>query len=508
MTSLLPDLERELVAAAQRRRRGGVRSWLRSRSRTVQALAALAVLGAAAASAAALTGTRSQPLSGAVAGDARYRITLTPILAAGAVGWCLGDQQTTAHGQALGGVWSCDDGTATLGMPLFARLADPGLAVITAPDVAAVRLGGGPTILTRAAASLPFGFRAAVHGAGRRLGGSVELRRESLVALDARGAIIPGGDEGELVRTGTGADIRLATRSWARVPADLNLLSPLSPRASAVAPSPPRGACATAARRGSGLRAQAGVEVTALAPDPAILGHAFLDCADTVYGGPGGLTLVSVLVDAARPGRPPAALPGMTPIAGHPGSFALPPLPLLLGSGEVARRDGDAWLVARDPPSLGHRRPLAVLGEVRVTRLDAAFTPVAARGPAAVPCAIGYRPRAGLLETVQSNWRGAPPAWGRRPRLYSCARAAFYLGDWPLEAQIFAPIAVPGAPRHPALHAIAGHPGSFAVAANGYSGPGVWRRVGRAWLVVTGGRGRAQQVALGERLTATLRPVR
>jgi hypothetical protein len=38
---------------------------------------------------------------------------------------------------------------------------------------------------------------------------------------------------------------------------------------------------------------------------------------------------------------------------------------------------------------------------------------------------------------------------------------------------------------------------------NGYTGPGVWRKIGRAWLVITGGNGTQQQIALSDDLTVT-----
>jgi hypothetical protein len=499
MMSVLPDLERDLVAAARRRAalpahgRPWPHRWLARRSRTVQALLAFAVLSAAAASAATLAGTPSAPLSGAVSSDVRYRITLAPYLQPGEAGWCIWDQQATRSGQRLGGVGSCGPTTAALGTPLFARIIGPTIAVITAPTVAAVRIVDGPTILTRTDPSLPFGFRAAVFDAKRELTGSVNVGRSlhSYLALDAQGHPITGGATVDRPLGPLGFPVQpLPTQAWARAGS--------GPR------RPPNAGCATRATVASGLQALSGVDVTEIAPDPAILGHAFLDCSDTIYSNAANQFTATVLLDAKRPGTRPAALPDARSVAGHPGLFAIPadgPGPGLgvrpfFGANTYARRDHNAWLVVT-----GAKHTLRTLDDLTIARIDLRSPAITTTGLADAPCAIGYQPHTGLLETIQTPWHGAPPPWGPNPRLYPCTRTTFYLHNWPLRAQVFAPIAEPGTPHHPRLHPIPGHPRDFAVAANGYTGPGIWRRHGRTWLTVTGGRNTQQQLTVINDLT-------
>jgi hypothetical protein len=80
----------------------------------------------------------------------------------------------------------------------------------------------------------------------------------------------------------------------------------------------------------------------------------------------------------------------------------------------------------------------------------------------------------------------------------------FYLHDWPLNVEVFAPINEPGTPPHPPLRAIPGHPNTFAVTANGYTGAGIWRRFGKTWLTVTGGSDEQQQLTLSDHLAVRL----
>jgi hypothetical protein len=237
--------------------------------------------------------------------------------------------------------------------------------------------------------------------------------------------------------------------------------------------------------------------VTSIASDPAIIGHAFLDCSDTLYTGRDGQILATVLLDATDPGSTPAALPGAKPLTGHPGVVAIPHGgPFLLGSNAYARRDRGAWLIVS-----GSGHAIRALNELTIANIDLHPPQITTTGPTGVACAIAYQPIAGLLETTQAPWRGPPPRWGPNPRLYPCTAVAFYLHNWPLEARVFAPIAEPGTPHRPKLHPIPGHPGDYAVAANGYTGPGIWRRYGRTWLTITGGRGKQQQITLINHLT-------
>ena len=515
MTSVLPDLERDLVAAAHRqvvsapiRPRRGVAAWLRGRSRPVQALLALLVISAAAASAATLVGTASAPLSGAVSANVRYRITLSPLVTAGLAGWCVQDRQTTTHGALVTGVSECRSQTAALGSPMLASLPGPTVAVITAPGVAAVRVVGGPTILTRADPSLPFGFRAAVYDAKLRLPDTSVPRTRLLVALDAQGRPIPAGPRVTSAFAALGdTPPPLPTHPWMRPGWRVQLseyLGAFPHQAEPVPSTPPSGGCSTVATSGSGLQAEGGVDVTQVAPDPAIIGRAFLDCSDTLYNGTGAPMVISILLDAKHPGALPAALPGITRLPGYRGIFKLPDHGGFISRGDVvARRDGTAWLLASGPgTSAQHARALQ---QIKIRTVALHPPTISPAGPTGGVCSIGYRPLASLIETVQDPWHGAPPRWGPNPRLYPCTKATFYLDNWPLEAQIFAPINEPDTPHHPALNPVTGRPGIYTVATNGYTGPGIWQRHGRDWLVVTGGRNAQQELTLTQHLTANTR---
>ena len=73
-----------------------------------------------------------------------------------------------------------------------------------------------------------------------------------------------------------------------------------------------------------GLRPQRGNVVTHIAPVAEAQRGAFLPCADTEFYWQKQSLQAAVLLDAARPGSQPAALPQMQPVAGHPGVFDAP----------------------------------------------------------------------------------------------------------------------------------------------------------------------------------------
>ena len=344
MTTVLPDLERDLVQAAARhaasRQRGPLRhaaGWIARRSRPARLLFGLAVVSAAAASAATLVGSSSLPLSGAIRSNERYAITIAPWLDAGVAGWCVADRVANSSRSFLEGNADCST-TARAGSPLVVTsYGGPVVTVITAPGVAAVRVAHGPTILTRADSHLPLGFRAAVFKTRRSYFSSGPV---SLTALDVRGRPIPGG---------VSANSALPTRVWARLGAGAEVSGalPTFPHhgAPAAHTAPQRG-CVTNAKAGSGLVAIGGVDVTQIVADRAVSGRAFLDCADTLYLGEGTTAKVSVLLDAKQPGARPEALPDSRAVAGAAGFYTVAtPLSGPDSLTATARRVGDAWLV-------------------------------------------------------------------------------------------------------------------------------------------------------------------
>jgi hypothetical protein len=70
-----------------------------------------------------------------------------------------------------------------------------------------------------------------------------------------------------------------------------------------------------------------------------------------------------VLLDVSHPGSTPPSLPGMQPLAGHPGIFEAPG-----AEGErAARRIPGAWLVVEEEDRIGLRVPVELLEHLRAT---------------------------------------------------------------------------------------------------------------------------------------------
>jgi hypothetical protein len=287
--------------------------------RSLRALAAIAaalvVAGSATAAVVSVTGEDSKPLTGTLPGRGeRYRVALSPNLAAGQIGWC-----TTivvrpgATGRGCGPAPPAD-------APLIAGggLFSPDRGVVWAVvdrRVAAMRLSDGRRIVTSASPAVPEGWRVAV---AFTKGGEPRW-----TPLDAAGRALSTrpNDRAGTEQAGTAT---LATRA-------------VDPR------DPPRGRCAI--RVGRSLRAVSERVVTRLpARAPDVGGRPFLSCASAVvYLGRFRYT-AAVLVDARRPARraAPLAAPGADLI--------------------TARRHGPGWLAVRGEGA-AHRR--AVLRALR-----------------------------------------------------------------------------------------------------------------------------------------------
>jgi hypothetical protein len=356
--TLLPEIEAALLDAVARDHaaRDGrsverLRRLVRLRARALALVAAMLVLTGSATAALMLAGERSAPLSGvvpagqvpgsALVAGARYDIQIAPSIWAGQIGWC-GAIGTGPRSSPLdSGIASCDATAPTATDPLFGiapGFVGRGLAyVLTGPSVAAVRIPGFGTVLTRADARLPYGFRAAVFN----LRGPTALART--VALNRSGQVISG-------RSGLPVE---PTRSWF-----------------AGQPSV-AGACSLSARRDSPIELGSGTVVTSLRPARSIIGRAFLPCVEVdvglpAAGGTGSDFQAAVLLDAADPGALPAPLPGMEPVARHPGVFDRStgdPAPIM-SLGASAERIGRAWLVVTGGRTLSQR--LTVMNGLRV----------------------------------------------------------------------------------------------------------------------------------------------
>jgi hypothetical protein len=475
-----------------------LRGSLRGPRRGLWLIAAVLLLGGSAAAAALIAGERSRSLSGIVppydargeisVAGAHYEITIAPSLQPGSIGWCtwigFSDVPHFRGGGFSGG--GCD-GTPAVGSPLFGPDGErgPGLwYVLTAPQVAAVHVADGPTVLTRASARLPFGFRAAVFELPAK---TPSGRAPRLTALDAAGRPIPG--------------------SFYETP-------PKEPARYWQHPQrQPQGRCPLTARPGSGVSVREGMILTAIAPDPGIIGHAYLSCVGLGFRLHGTWFKAAVLLDAKHPGAPPAALPGMRSVPGAP-SFLERSSPSISEDQDlVARRVGDAWLVVAGEAGVSRR--VQALRALRVGAIDLRPPRHAPSAPAGSPCTVAVHRLAGLREVSQSAMTRvqlahflAVPAAPGAVELVQCANAYLYEGDWPLQATVL--LIGPGHGSFRGLaekRAVAGHPGVFTVRSEEEGTLQTVRRLGDAWLEVKGGSGTEQQRIVLERLTVRTPPL-
>jgi hypothetical protein len=302
------------------------RRWTRRRPLLVL-VGALAISGTATAAVLSLQGEPSPPLSGRLGGPSpasSYRITITPDLRAGGVGWC--STVALRHGSRPSAAGTGCGGAAgrRARQIMGGALAVPGhtlIYAITDAQVAAVRLADGRVIRTRADAGLPFGWRASVV-LGPKGGRSDDVSDMSRLAfLDAHGAPL------------------------AEDPRRLQSPEPLTTRpVDARRPAPAR--CVIVHDDLGALRPVSQRVVTGpLRPAQHLNGRPFRSCAEAQFDTGRGLLRAAVLVDAADPTRPPAALPP--------------------GSGLAARRAGRAWLVVAG--GRGPAERAALLARLRTT---------------------------------------------------------------------------------------------------------------------------------------------
>ena len=110
------------------------------------------------------------------------------------------------------------------------------------------------------------------------------------------------------------------------------------------------------------LHAEWGGTISTISPTKDALGEIFLSCLNTEYYLHGWPLDAAILLDAAHPGAPPAAIPGLQPMASAPG--------YLNGPGDFhgdlsATRIGDAWLVVAG--GTGPPQRIAVLRHLRAS---------------------------------------------------------------------------------------------------------------------------------------------
>lgn len=444
MTDPLELLRDELVRAAERTAAGNPRHgvgrprWLHGRQGLAVALAALLLAGGAATAATLLSAEPSKPLSGvvppgqqphtALVAGQRYTIGFAPSIQAGQIGWCVSTRTFSPTGRVQdGGTGGCNTPAPTTGAPVLGTqtiVNGGGLSyVFTTGAVAAIKIAGGPTVLTRPSSRLPDGYRAAVFqykpppgalGSMRIPGGAANL----ITPLSSSGSAIAQDSSGPPVEP---------TRSW---------LYPHTPAA---------GVCSLSAKPGSALRTGSGSVVTATIAAPTITGAAFLPCVnEDLYlprhtdqpdasAGLGtylvGAMVGAILLDAARPGRPPASLPGMHLIPASHGIYDSPSADVFAGNannGLTAKRIANAWVVVAGGTSVVQRT--AALNDLIP---DVHLAPAGA-SPASTPgalCQITYRPISGLQETTQAEItttrRVAPPVLADQSREQHTLTTAF-----------------------------------------------------------------------------------
>ena len=242
----------------------------------------------------------------------RASVFVLPDITGGSVGWCI----TEAPG--LGCVMQVFRGPI-VAEAWYGQSPPPrteGFALTTS-KVATVSVDGDLAIPTHREPQLPDGLRAVVVRAPRlRLG--LGLKKLHFTPFDQRGRPM-------MQATGEGvpASTIAQGRGWTK------------PQ-----PEPP-GICALASSHVVGLTTSAGFVVTRVGHFAHLIGQPFLSCASNSYSLDGWQLVGSVLINAANPGSTPAALPGMTPLPGHPGVFQA-----LAAEGEMlAQRIPGAWLV-------------------------------------------------------------------------------------------------------------------------------------------------------------------
>jgi hypothetical protein len=608
MSNFLDDLERQLVETARARNAAGrTRStwWQRRRSsgdpprprrrgrrlrgdsRLLAALAAVLIAGGTAIAAVSISGEPSQPLSAVIPpgqqphtalipGD-RYVVGLAPSIQAGQIAWCVSTRTFARSGRPQDfGTGGCSTTAATTGAPLLGSGTDDivnggGLSyVFTTARVAAIRIAGGPTVLTRPSAQLPYGYRAAVfeYTASAGLLGLIRIPG------GASHLVTPLSVSGQPIETDSSGPPVEATRSW-------------------FYPQPPAtGSCSLSAKPGSPLRTGSGSVITAPVAAPTIAGAAFLPCISTdLYmprgpastDSPAGVATQlesAILLNAVQPGAPPAALPDMHAVQGTHGIYDRADADVFAGNtnpGLTAKRIGTAWLVVAGGTSTAQR--IAALKDLTPGPINLA-PPTSSPPPTPGGlCQIGYHPLAGMRETAQqaitttdrvlpnviadqsrgqhalraalnklrgdeahsphdttqvaqdqatisllqqANLQIVPE--GSNMFAPTCATASFYYQQrWPMTATlILANKHCPG-PRvlvacnqlRPAarrtiadvLKRVPGHPNEFTVPPTAFFHPAeTVEQINKWWLVIDGGKNSQQQQLLLNQLTTTVRP--
>jgi hypothetical protein len=201
------------------------------------------------------------------------------------------------------------------------------IVLLTTPQVASILVNGRRRVPTIALPGLPYGLRAArivmplrirISAAGRPV--FARPIEPTQVLLDVHGHPIAQG---------------------------------VTPKYAGLHLTSGRGPCLLRAGGLPGLQAEWSHVAAAIRPFPGkLIGRSFFSCIDTEYYLHNWPLDAAILLDAAHPGTPPAAIPGLTPVGGEHGYFNGP------GDfkGELtATRVGNAWLVVAGGSGLDQR---------------------------------------------------------------------------------------------------------------------------------------------------------
>jgi hypothetical protein len=307
------------------------------------AVVCLVVASACSGSAGGSSATHSALVSSPAPGG---HVSLVAVLGSVGAGWCV----AVSYGTPGQGSSGCGGGRTSTG-PIFATVGCEGsesrtfIFVLATSEVAAVAVDGGAPIATFSNTTLPDGLRAAaveVRGHEVHPKPGVRLSCPKLTPLDASGApILRRG------RRGAPLFVRFPRRRWEE------------PR------HPPRGVCQIAAAGlPPGIVSAEGEVASRIRAVHGLLGRAFLTCASSLYVYEEEHHLHSaLLLDASHPGARPSPIPGMRPLAGHPGVFVAPGAE----GDRVARRVPGGWLVVEEEDGIGIRVPLELLEHLRAT---------------------------------------------------------------------------------------------------------------------------------------------
>jgi hypothetical protein len=283
-------------------------------------------------------------------------VLLVPALDGGEAGWCL----ATGYQTRTEGSGGCGAVTPSSG-PIFpeggCQESRTGIQLyaLAAGDVSAVSAYGGRPIPTTTNATLPDGLRAAAVEVLRHDGHpSIGLHCPRLTALDARGEALR--ESGKRAARLTFSATLPGTKRWDRGVPGPNQAWNSTPEA--------HGACElTATQLPRETSARWGSDATVIRPESGLVGQALMACVDITYFYLDEYALTAaVLLNAARPGATPPVLPGMKPLAGHPGFFKAPD-----ESEMAARRIPGAWLVVEEADGIGLRVPVELLEHLQAT---------------------------------------------------------------------------------------------------------------------------------------------